>query len=458
MILLLVLLLIQSVALADAYYLLDCPKCNEPRSHRFYGAYQYVDNQKHAQIVQCMVCNHEQLGSTMQHDESTPATCNTAAYCNACQSSYGDENPDNHPGDTKKEYSSMNDPSLHWVKTVCTYCNAVLSEKYEGHSAENYTESYYDQNEENHIHFYYCEHCHDPIPFTRPEAHTYSEATCVKAPTCICGRVNGVPDPDAHEWDGVWKDCGDGKQHYQLCARNSSHKTYAPHVQDKPATCTTPASCRECDASYGSTDPNAHDLITIDAQLPSCSATGWDVYTICQRDGCDYTSFVLRSKLVHWYAEWMPNADATHTAPCKRGCGYEHKVLCTPYTVALSHAGAEITLCPVCGKVSDGSRLALVENVDAKGETLPAGEAVVRMGALAGGDMLLSVAFELGGELMQPTGEVTITLPDTSLDGYAIYLLCEDGTELALDAVYPIVLDFDTITSPVRVLRLVPAA
>ena len=44
-------------------------------------------------------------------------------------------------------------------------------------------------------------------------------------------------------------------------------------------------------------------------------------------------------------------------------------------------------LCPVCGNVSDGTHLALVEEVKAEGEHLPYGELVLRMGETANGNI-----------------------------------------------------------------------
>ena len=83
------------------------------------------------------------------------------------------------------------------------------------------------------------------------------------------------------------------------------------------------------------------------------------------------------------------------------------------------------------------------------------------MGTLAGGETVISVAFEIGGRLTQPAGQVKITLPAELLAGYTLSLLSEDGTEteLTFDAQEAsFVLDFDANPSPVRVIRLVPAA
>ena len=131
------------------------------------------------------------------------------------------------------------------------------------------------------------------------------------------------------------------------------------------------------------------------------------------------------------------------------------------------NAALEVTLCPVCGEAGDGAPLALVEALaEALTEELPAGEVVVRMGALAGGETLMSVAFEHGGALTLPTGQVRITLPAALLEGYTLSLLGEDGTETELlyeetqadgeETLASFVVDYTDALSPVRVIRLVP--
>ena len=132
-----------------------------------------------------------------------------------------------------------------------------------------------------------------------------------------------------------------------------------------------------------------------------------------------------------------------------------------------SDAALEGTLCPVCGETGDGALLALVEALaEALTEELPAGEVVVRMGALTGGETLMSVAFEYGGALTLPTGQVRITLPAALMEGYTLSLLGEDGTETELlyevtqadgeDALASFVVDYTDALSPVRVIRLLP--
>ena len=249
-------------------------------------------------------------------------------------------------------------------------------------------------------------------------------------------------------------------------------------------------------------DPNNHDLVHHDAQAATCTEIGWDEYDTCTR--CDYTTYVELpalghdyqktvvqptcekggytcytcsrcedtytenpvKKLLHWYGEWMPNGDGTHSADCRReGCKHTGKVECETFDYRLLFADAEdyiFGLCPVCGEVSDGARLALVTEAIAKAEHLPQGELVLRLDELQNGEYILSVGFEYGGKLTRPTEPVEITLPAELLEGYALKLLDADGMETELpfavtEDTTTFTLNFDAQDEiPVRAIRLVP--
>ena len=243
-----------------------------------------------------------------------------------------------------------------------------------------------------------------------------------------------------------------------------------------------------------------HDLVHHDAKAPTCTEIGWNEYDACQREGCDYTTKVeipapghdytekvvkptcekvgytlhtckkcqdsykdqQTKKLLHWYGEWTNNGDGTHSATCKRkDCKHVSKTECA--IVEFKQDEATRTLCPVCGNVSDGIHLALVEEVTAEGEHLPYGELVLRMGETANGNTLLSVCFEVSGKLTQPKGEVKITMPADLLNGVTLALLNADDTEIDLpyivegeNAVFT--LDFTDAEIPTALIRLIPTA
>ena len=177
-----------------------------------------------------------------------------------------------------------------------------------------------------------------------------------------------------------------------------------------------------------------------------------------------YTDAVIPS-CGHWYGEWSPNGDGTHSADCRReGCNHTGKVECETFEYRLLFADAEdyaFELCPVCGEVSDGARLTLIEEAKAAAQRLPRGELVLRIGDLQNGERMLSVGFEYDGRLTQPTGQVEISLPAALLDGYALMLLDADGAETALPHTLngdkaTFTLDFTADEGPALAFRLIP--
>ena len=321
----------------------------------------------------------------------------------------------------------------------------------------------------------------------------------------------------SHKLDGIWASDADG--HWQTCIRCNESQSKAPHsfveLADakhlkSEATCVSGAvyyrSCSECGYhapdtfESGDKNPNNHDLVPRGYKAPTCTEAGWNAYKACEN--CDYTTYqeldalghAYEARTVqptctkagytlhtcvrcedsytdavipscgHWYGEWSPNGDAASSADCRRsGCRHTGKVLCEPLVCRLLLKNAEaydFTLCPVCGEVSDGARLTLIEEAKATAQRLPRGELVLRIGDLQNGERMLSVGFEYGGRLTQPTGQVEITLPAAMLDGYALMLLDADGVETALphtlngdEATFT--LDFTTNGGPAMALRLI---
>ena len=276
------------------------------------------------------------------------------------------------------------------------------------------------------------------------------------------------------------------------------------HHDAKAPTCTEIGweeydTCSRCDYTTKVELPALkHNLVHHDAKTPTCTEIGWDEYDTCSRcdyttkveipaAGHDYTEKVVKptcgkggytlhtckkcndsykdhqtKTLLHWYGEWTSNGDGTHSATCKRkDCKHVSKTECA--IVEFKQDEATRTLCPVCGNVSDGTHLALVEEVTAEGEHLPYGELVLRMGETANGNTLLSVCFEVSGKLTQPKGEVKITMPAELLNGVTLALLNADGTEIDLpyivegeNAVFT--LDFTDAEIPTALIRLIPTA
>ena len=328
------------------------------------------------------------------------------------------------------------------------------------------------------------------------------------------------PDPNNHDLvhhDAKAPTCTEiGWNEYDACQREGctyTTKVEIPalkhklvHHDAKAPSCTEIGweeydTCSRCDyTTYQEIPALKHKLVHHDAKAPTCTEIGWNEYDACQREGCtyttkveipapghDYTEKVVKptcgkggytlhtckkcndsykdhqtKTLLHWYGEWTSNGDGTHSATCKRkDCKHVGKTECA--IVEFKQDEATRTLCPVCGNVSDGTHLALVEEVKAEGEHLPYGELVLRMGETANGNTLLSVCFEVSGKLTRPKGEVKITLPAELLNGVTLALLNADDTEIDLpyivegeNAVFT--LNFTDAEIPTALIRLIPTA
>ena len=441
------------------------------------------------------------------------ATCTKVAVCTSCLMSYGEYGPHDWGA-----WQSRGNNSEHIRHCQRDGCDAVDTASCSGDSSatcitlgtcstcggQYYSAHAFPAGQNWHSddknHWLSCTVCHEAK--TKMGAHWFVQgavSVCLKsAATCVAPAVyytncdycyhkgtdtyvdpyNG-PDPNNHDLvhhDAKAPTCTEiGWDEYDACQREGC--TYTTKVE-------IPAL--------------KHKLVHHDAKAPTCTETGWEEYDTCSRcdyttkveipaPGHDYTEKVVKptcgkggytlhtckncndsykdhqtKTLLHWYGEWTSNGDGTHSATCKRkDCKHVGKTECA--IVEFKQDEATRTLCPVCGNVSDGTHLALVEEVTAEGEHLPYGELVLRMGETANGNTLLSVCFEVSGKLTQPKGEVKITMPADLLNGVTLALLNADGTEIDLpyivegeNAVFT--LDFTDAEIPTALIRLIPTA
>jgi len=441
------------------------------------------------------------------------ATCTKVAVCTSCLMSYGEYGPHDWGA-----WQSRGNNSEHIRHCQRDGCDAVDTASCSGDSSatcitlgtcstcggQYYSAHAFPAGQNWHSddknHWLSCTVCHEAK--TKMGAHWFVQgavSVCLKsAATCVAPAVyytncdycyhkgtdtyvdpNNGPDPNNHDLvhhDAKAPTCTEiGWDAYETCQREGC--TYTTKVE-LPAL--------------------KHKLVHHDAKAPTCTETGWDEYDTCSRcdyttkveipaPGHDYTEKVVKptcekvgytlhtckncndsykdhqtKTLLHWYGEWTSNGDGTHSATCKRkDCKHVSKTECA--IVEFKQDEATRTLCPVCGNVSDGTHLALVEEVTAEGEHLPYGELVLRMGETANGNTLLSVCFEVSGKLTQPKGEVKITMPAELLNGVTLALPNADDTEIDLpyivegeNAVFT--LDFTDAEIPTVLIRLIPTA
>ena len=441
------------------------------------------------------------------------ATCTKVAVCTSCLMSYGEYGPHDWGA-----WQSRGNNSEHIRHCQRDGCDAVDTASCSGDSSatcitlgtcstcggQYYSAHAFPAGQNWHSddknHWLSCTVCHEAK--TKMGAHWFVQgavSVCLKsAATCVAPAVyytncdycyhkgtdtyvdpNNGPDPNNHDLvhhDAKAPTCTEiGWDAYETCQREGC--TYTTKVE-LPAL--------------------KHKLVHHDAKAPTCTENGWEEYDTCSR--CDYTTKVeipapghnytekvvkptcgkggytlhtckkcndsykdhQTKTLLHWYGEWTNNGDGTHSATCKRkDCKHVSKTECA--IVEFKQDEATRTLCPVCGNVSDGIHLALVEEVKAEGEHLPYGELVLRMGETANGNTLLSVCFEVSGKLTRPKGEVKITMPAELLNGVTLALLNADDTEIDLpyivegeNAVFT--LDFTDAEIPTALIRLIPTA
>ena len=123
---------------------------------------------------------------------------------------------------------------------------------------------------------------------------------------------------------------------------------------------------------------------------------------------------------------WVPNGSDKHYASCLY-CGYQIDAVCEKVQLPImSTSGAAITLCPVCGDCS-GATATAVKSLKV-GEGAPY-RGTLRIWNIDAGDnsKYLAVSFDRFGKVMQPEGEVSVTLPD-DLKGTTAGVIGADGS------------------------------
>ena len=457
-----------------------------------WGAWQSRgNNSEHFRTCQRDGCDAEQTAGC---SGDSSATCITLGTCTTCGGQYYSA----HTFPANQSWDS--DAENHWVS--CTVCHEAKTKV----GAHLFVQG----NDSSCL--------KSAATCVSPPVYYTNCAYCYRKGTDTYVHPWYGPDPNNHDLvhhDAKAPTCTEiGWNEYDACQREGctyTTKVEIPalkhklvHHDAKAPTCTEIGweeydTCSRCDyTTKVELLALKHDLVHHDAKAPTCTETGWEEYDTCSRcdyttkveipaPGHDYTEKVVKptcgkggytlhtckkcndsykdhqtKTLLHWYGEWTSNGDGTHSAACKReDCKHVSKTECA--IVEFKQDEATRTLCPVCGNVSGGTHLALVEEVTAEGEHLPYGELVLRMGETANGNTLLSVCFEASGKLTRPKGEVKITMPAELLNGVTLALLNADDTEIDLpyivegeNAVFT--LNFTDAEIPTALIRLIPTA
>ena len=492
-----------------------CKKYSQVQIVRHYAkrdGYQFSE-EYHWTDFKCLSCGQTSMwrddvvGKHIGGDE-TP-TCTTGKTCSLCGGNYGKLGHDwgewtpngngTHSHACKREgcdatetESCSGDGSATCVtQGTCTSCGGAYSGTH--YFCPPWTYSYDESS-----HWYACKYCDEGKEAvdghfyieSKGDQYLASKATCVSKATyyktcAFCLRVGeetfedswGEADLNNHDlkhFAAKAPTCTEnGWYEYDECQREGCKYTTRKVIPatdhslvqhaEQPATCTENGwsayeTCKNCDYATPRTEiPATGHSYSKQVVEPTCTKDGYTLYTCA---GCDetYTTDVVK-KLYHWFAEWSPNGDDTHSAHCRRkGCKYVAKVDCQKFEFPLD--GESLIFCPVCGEVENGERLERIAKATAKIVTgkRPKGELIVRTDG-----SFLSVAYEYAGKISEAAAQITITLPADALNGMKPVLISLDGTETALpfetvgDKI-TFTLDFAEPEMPVFLIRLVPEA
>ena len=439
---------------ASAVQVMTCRQCG---STKFSDTYRYApyinrdgtESSYHKRVYTCLNCKADYdtfMAGDPPHSGGT-ATCQARAVCTLCGSAYGEygHELEHHPAQaatcTKEgwqEYDSC---------TKCDYTTKVTISKL-AHDLEHRGGRPASCMAEGWKEYDACKNCayttYEPIPKLGHlfEHHAGQAATCTE---------DGWTEYDACER------C-DYTTRETITAPGHALKRHAA----QPATCTDDGwnayeTCENCAYTTFKLIPAFGHSYAKQTVEPTCTKDGYTLYT-CADCSDTYTTDVVK-KLYHWFGEWSPNEDDTHSAHCRRkGCKYVAKLDCQKFEFPLD--GESLILCPVCGKEENGERLERIAKASAKLVTgkSPKGELIVRTDGT-----FLSVAYEYAGQVSEAAAQVKITLPADVLNGRKPVLVSLDGAEAALsfeaagDKI-TFTLDFAEAEVPVFLIRLTDEA
>ena len=444
-------------------------------------------------------------------------TCTTGKTCEKCGAEYGIL------GHDWGQWQSSGDNKTHIRPCLREGCNAIDTadcsgdssatcvalgtcatcggQYYSGHtfSTRFRWDSDPDVGRDAEKHWLSCSVCHEAKAYE--DAHRFVHGTL---PSCLKSKATCVSPAVYYENCTICYYGGTETYVDTLYSKIDPNNHDMVHHEAKSPTCTEAGweaydACQRegCDYTTKVEIPaNGHDKVHHEAKAATCTEIGWEAYDTCKK--CDYTTYVELpalghdyqktvvkptcekdgytrftctrcqdtytensvKKLYHWFGEWAPNADGTHSANClRKGCRHIGKTDCQKFEF-IAAENESLIFCPVCGQVENGTRLERIEKAMAVAETgkLPAGELIARMN-----DAYLSLAFEYASKITEPTGQVKITLPAELLAGKTLTRVALDGTETEVsvevkDGEASFTLDFTADEIPVILIRLTDAA
>lgn len=183
----------------------------------------------------CTVCDYV-CAHNPDHEDSTPANCQAAAYCGVCRSSYG--TIVDHVYDTTKWVSGTDGDANDKHYNPCTLCGAVDA------SSEQSCDG--------------------------------GTATCTDVAVCaLCDKPYGVTNPENHASDESFyqQNVADPNKCDQLYECCGAPIDTVDHVEGTAATCQSGAICANCEGEYGNKNYSNHVGTDVTYQVDANDAT-----------------------------------------------------------------------------------------------------------------------------------------------------------------------------------------
>lgn len=380
-----------------AWYICNNSGCGKTMRDDNSGSYHSGGTATCTHGKYCAACGAEYGLFGHTSEEGARPTCQQRRVCKVCHEEFGELG--NHeivkyyeiPATCQKE-----------GRTECSYCIVPGCSYKEGGQAIPKTDHRLKEAREftreptclkvGWKSYYLCKDCsysttdwvnalgHDPIP------HVAQTPTCTeigwdeydtcKRSGCNYTTYRELPalNHDRVHHDAKIPTCTEiGWDAYDTCTRceyttyvglpiNSSNHDLEHHAAKTP-TCTEIGwneydTCKRCNyTTYQELPALEHDYQQTVVK-PACEKDGYTRYT-CSRCKDTYTEDAVE-KLYHWYGEWSPNGDETHSAGCRReGCKHTGTTDCQKFKFQVEE-NESLIFCPVCGEVRNGERLELI--------------------------------------------------------------------------------------------------
>ncbi len=388
----------------------------------------------HKKIHEC--CNEVEVAN--EDCTGTAATCKVAAYCNVCESSYGTTDSTNHEKNTYI-YTTNGDGTHKKIHECCNEVE-VANEDCTGTAATcevaaycNVCESSYGAPNGHDLKAATCTEskaCKD-CPYTEgePLGHNMKAATCDEPSSCTrCPYTEGEPA----EHEKVAATCIKG-EYCSKCGKTfGDPKGHSVGTNGTAATCKEPAKCGTCGESFGGVGACDFTAETVALAYLKTSATCDDaaVYyrscTVCYvKDTNEENVFTNGSALDHDYGDWtieVVDGVSVHKRVCGNDATHIESANCAVGETGEAATCEKPATCGVCGS-EFGSALGHVygEPVVTTAATCTTNGETTATCTNGCGSTKKEVIYSQGHKYNQEGYEDVVTSPTCTTEGYTTH-------------------------------------